>query len=103
MLLMRDVVVIGAGLAGAAAALRLSDAGRTVTVIEARGRLGGRTYSRPMNDLPDLVEFGGVLIEKLAMKNSPALEKMGLGGFIPTEQKTNELEPGLHSTSSTGQ
>ena len=59
MLPVRDVVVIGAGLAGASAALRLSDAGRTVTLIEARGRLGGRTYSRPMGDTPDLVEFGG--------------------------------------------
>ena len=56
---MRDVAVIGAGLAGAAATVRLADAGRQVTVIEARGRLGGRTYSRPMNDLPDPVEFGG--------------------------------------------
>ncbi len=35
----------------------------------------------------DLVEFGGVLIEKLAMKNSPALEKMGLGGFVNAEAK----------------
>ena len=56
---MRDAVVIGAGLAGAAAALRLSDAGRTVTVLEARGRLGGRTYSRAGAAVPDVLEFGG--------------------------------------------
>lgn len=56
---MRDVVVIGAGLAGAAAALRLGDAGRSVSVIEARGRTGGRSYSRPMDGCPDPVEFGG--------------------------------------------
>ena len=42
---MRDVIVIGGGLAGAAAALRLADAGKTVTLIEARGRLGGRTFA----------------------------------------------------------
>lgn len=30
----------------------------------------------------DLVELGGAVLEKLAVKNSPALEKMGLGGLI---------------------
>ncbi len=56
---MHDVIVIGAGLAGAAAALRLTDAGRTVTVIEARGRTGGRTYSRGIGDCAEVMEFGG--------------------------------------------
>jgi monoamine oxidase len=37
-----DVVVIGGGLAGLAAAERLADAGATVTLLEARDRLGGR-------------------------------------------------------------
>ena len=39
------VVVIGGGLAGIAAAVRLGDAGVPVTVIEARKRLGGRATS----------------------------------------------------------
>lgn len=56
---MHDAVVIGAGLAGAAAALRLADAGQSVALIEARGRLGGRAYSRAFEDAPDIVEFGG--------------------------------------------
>lgn len=56
---MRDVIVVGAGLAGAAAALRLADAGRAVTVVEARGRLGGRTYSRGIGDDDEVMEFGG--------------------------------------------
>ena len=34
-----DVIVVGAGLAGAAAALKLAQAGQRVTVIEARLRL----------------------------------------------------------------
>jgi len=37
-----DVVVVGGGVAGLAAATRLASAGRAVTVLEARSRLGGR-------------------------------------------------------------
>jgi hydroxysqualene dehydroxylase len=39
------VVVVGAGLAGITAALACADAGLSVTLIEARPRLGGRTSS----------------------------------------------------------
>lgn len=40
-----DVVVIGAGMAGLAAARTLMAAGKTVTVVEARNRIGGRAYA----------------------------------------------------------
>ncbi|MCD1145362.1 FAD-dependent oxidoreductase [Kocuria sp. LUK] len=39
-----DVVVIGAGFAGLTAARELSQRGHTVTVLEARDRIGGRTW-----------------------------------------------------------
>jgi squalene-associated FAD-dependent desaturase len=41
----RDAVVVGGGLAGIAAALRLADAGRSVTLLEGRARLGGAAFS----------------------------------------------------------
>jgi squalene-associated FAD-dependent desaturase len=41
----RDVVVIGGGLAGIAAALDCADAGARVTLVEVRRRLGGAAYS----------------------------------------------------------
>jgi squalene-associated FAD-dependent desaturase len=40
-----DAVVVGGGLAGITAALDLADAGRKVTLLEARPRLGGATFS----------------------------------------------------------
>jgi len=40
-----DVVVVGAGAAGLAAARRLLDARLKVLVVEARGRLGGRAFT----------------------------------------------------------
>ncbi|MGH2986964.1 MAG: flavin monoamine oxidase family protein [Solirubrobacterales bacterium] len=43
-----NVIVIGAGLAGLTAAERLVRHGLTVRVLEARGRVGGRTYSREL-------------------------------------------------------
>jgi len=42
-----DVVVVGAGLAGLAAAQTLAGAGVDVVVLEARNRVGGRTYTKP--------------------------------------------------------
>lgn len=40
-----DVVVVGAGSSGLNAAHRLRQLGKSVTVIEARGRIGGRAYT----------------------------------------------------------
>jgi monoamine oxidase len=48
-----DVVIIGAGAAGLAAARTLIDKGRSVVVIEARDRIGGRAWT-------DSTSFGGI-------------------------------------------
>lgn len=53
-----SVVVVGAGLAGLAAARDLVRAGRTVTVVEARDRVGGRIVNHRFDD-GTLVEIGG--------------------------------------------
>ena len=46
-----SVVVVGGGLAGITAALRLADRGRQVTLLEAKPRLGGLTASFRRDDL----------------------------------------------------
>src|SRR5690606_29961560 len=57
-----DVVVVGAGVAGLAAAQALLDAGLDVRVLEARGRVGGRvhTYRDPLSPVP--IELGAEFI-----------------------------------------
>jgi monoamine oxidase len=52
------VVVIGAGLAGLSAARELRSLGRSVAVVEARNRVGGRTQNRRLNKR-EVVEIGG--------------------------------------------
>ena len=55
---MSNVVVVGAGLAGLAAARRLVAGGHEVTVVEARERVGGRTEGLVLDDGTPL-ELGG--------------------------------------------
>lgn len=47
---MRDVIVVGAGVAGLAAASDLVSAGLDVVVLEARDRIGGRTHTVSLGD-----------------------------------------------------
>ncbi len=67
-----DCIVIGAGLAGLAAAERLAAAGRSVTIVEARDRIGGRVWTAgtaagvPLELGPEWVGKNGAVHDLLA-------------------------------------
>ncbi len=56
-----DVVVLGAGLAGLAAARDLTAGGADVLVLEARDRVGGRVEQVTLTD-GRLVQMGGEVV-----------------------------------------
>lgn len=74
-----DVVVIGAGAAGLSAATRMVDAGLTVTVLEARDRVGGRTWTREIDGA--MLEIGGQWVSPDQEALLETLEMLGLETF----------------------
>lgn len=72
----RDVVVIGAGATGLTAALRLHEAGRTVAVLEARDRVGGRLETREIEG--QMLELGGQWVSPDQTALLETLDELGL-------------------------
>src|SRR5919206_1203167 len=75
-----DVAVVGAGLAGLTAARELSAAGASVTVLEARDRVGGRTLNHPLGD-GQVVEVGGQWIGPTQDRLAALAREVGVETF----------------------
>jgi len=75
-----DVVVVGAGLAGLAAARRLVARGHEVTVVEARDRVGGRTEGLVLPDGTPL-ELGGQWLGEGHGRMYELVGELGLSTF----------------------
>ncbi len=74
-----DVVVVGGGVAGLIAARELSHVGLSVTLVEARERLGGRIWRRSFAGTQRTVEVGGAWFSTRDMRPLAAeLERYGL-------------------------
>jgi monoamine oxidase len=80
-----SVIVIGAGFAGLAAANALRNAGVPVTVLEARDRLGGRTWTQSVGGVP--VDLGGSWIH--THEGNPMSHLAALAGvsLLPADPK----------------
>lgn len=72
-----DVIVIGAGFAGLIAARELSRAGRRVAVLEARDRLGGRTWLTERMGMD--LELGGTWVHWTQPHVWSELRRYGIG------------------------
>lgn len=81
-----DVVVIGAGLAGLTAADHLSKAGYSCLVLEARDRVGGRTWSKLFRDGRGVVDVGAAWINDTNQRKAFELAKRA--GAELVEQNT---------------
>src|SRR5699024_3652134 len=80
----RDVVVIGAGPAGLMAAYTLKKAGKSVAVVEARDRVGGRTWNGKVKDINSnehLIEIGGQWISPDQTRLIDLVNELGLATF----------------------
>lgn len=91
-----DVVVVGAGIAGLAAAEQLAQAGRRVLLLEARTRLGGRIHTVDDPALGRPVELGAEFVHGrpvdlvalirecgLALESVPERHQRGAGQSRP--------------------
>jgi len=80
----RDVVIVGAGPAGLMAAYSLQKAGKTVAVLEARNRVGGRTWNGRVQDEhggQHFIEIGGQWISPDQTRLIDLVDELGLKTF----------------------
>lgn len=95
-----DVVVIGAGASGLSAAAALAAAGRSVVVLEARDRIGGRIWTRHEPGIAAPVELGAEFVHGFASRNVAWLVRAGKTA-IETPDSHWRLENGkLHQRDS---
>jgi monoamine oxidase len=76
-----DVVVVGAGISGLAAARTLAEKGLRVALIEARDRVGGRIYTLPAAEGGLPIELGAEFINGLPPELIDLVDEAGLTRF----------------------
>lgn len=72
------IIVVGAGAAGLMAARELARAGRTVTVLEARERCGGRIHPLPASEFGYAADGGAEFVHGEANMTRALLREAGL-------------------------
>jgi monoamine oxidase len=78
-----EVAIVGAGFAGLTAARALTGAGRSVAVVEARERVGGRVWNHHLGD-GHISERGGTFVAPTQDHVMALAKQFGVATF-PTE------------------
>jgi len=78
-----EILIIGAGLAGAFAAERLAAAGHSALIVEAKDHVGGRGYTRGFGHQTPALEFGGSWITPWHPRMRAACLRHGID-LLPT-------------------
>ncbi|HEY2327794.1 MAG TPA: hydroxysqualene dehydroxylase HpnE, partial [Gaiellaceae bacterium] len=93
---MRDATVVGGGLAGITAALDLAEAGSQVTLLEARPRLGGATFSVERDGL--WIDNGQHIFLRCCVEYRALLDRLGVTHQTSLQDKLAlpVLRPGGH-------
>jgi monoamine oxidase len=77
-----DVAIVGAGLAGLTTARQLVKAGRSVIVLEARKRVGGRTFSLPLGPgASDVANMGATFVGPTQYRILALMAELGIRKF----------------------
>jgi monoamine oxidase len=87
-----DVLVVGAGIAGLAAAERLTTGGRRVLLLEARDRIGGRIHTAHDPDLEVPVELGAEFVHGHPAELMDAIRELGL--HVEPGRERHQRAPG---------
>lgn len=95
------IAVLGAGVAGLAAARALSEQGLRVDLIEARGRLGGRVFELSDGEWPLPIELGAEFVHQQPEPISRALEQAQLS-LCQLEDRHHWPSPGSEGSAREG-
>ena len=91
-----DILIIGAGAAGLAAAAELAQAKQSVLVLEARDRVGGRCWTRHEAGLAVPVEMGPEFIHGRPQVTFSLMKKSGIAAIKRTGARWLARGGGLH-------
>jgi monoamine oxidase len=85
-----DVIVVGAGFSGLAAACKLTRAGKSVVVLEARDRVGGRT--KPGQVAGQTIDLGGMWVGPTQTRLLALSDEYGVRRYVSPIEGNNITE-----------